>query len=120
MDTLADEALLALDLGADERLERVAAVVGCTLVLTDRRLALIRDGANFRPKTGVHSWSVDRGLDLQVSRMRHDTGRLLIGPKESSVSVFVTTAQLPAVRAIIAEVRSRAYAEEGPGPTRTG
>jgi hypothetical protein len=119
MDRLAEEALHALELGVGERPQRVAAAVGCTLVLTDRRLVLVRDGASFRPKTGVHSWPVDRDLILRVSRMRRDTGRLLIEQTDRRISVFVTTAQLPEVRAIIADVRTRAYAEHGPGPSRT-
>ena len=105
MDRLGEEALLALDIAVDERVERVAATVGCTLVLTDRRLALVRDGASFRPKTGVQSWPIDRHLNLHVTRMRRDTGRLLIGQDDESISVFVTAAQLPEVRAIIADVR---------------
>jgi hypothetical protein len=120
MDRLAEEALRALELGADERAQRVASAVGCTLVLTDRRLALVRDGASFRPKTGVHSWPVDRDLTLRVSQMHRDTGRLLIEQADRRTSVFVTTAQLPEVRAIIADVRSRAYAENGPASSRTG
>lgn len=119
MDKLGEEALLALDLGVDERVERVASTVGCTLVLTDRRLALVRDGASFRPKTGVQSWPIERSLSLQVSRMRRDTARLLIGQNEGSVSVFVTAAQLASVRAIIADIRSRAYAEPGSSASRT-
>lgn len=115
MDKLGEEALLALEIGVDERVVRVASVVGCTLVLTDRRLVLVRDGASYRPKTGVQSWPVDRHLNLHVTRMRRDTGRLLIGPTDGSVSVFVTNAQLPEVRAIIADVRQRAYAEQGTG-----
>ena len=118
MDRLGEEALLALDLGVGEQIQRVASTVGCTLVLTDRRLVLIRDGASFRPKSGVHSWPIDRALDLHLTRMRRDTGRLLIRQTDGSLSVFVTVEQLPEVRAIVADVRQRAYAEHAPGSSR--
>ena len=111
MEALTPDVKAAIDLGRSERIERVAVAVGCTLVLTDRRLILVRDGAAFRPKTGVQSWPVDRGLTLQFARGRKDTRRLLIVHDERSVSVFLPTTQRASMDAMIAEIRKRTYTE---------
>ena len=104
-------AALELVLDPSELVDRTAAAVGCTLVLTDRRLMLIRDGAKFRPKTGVRSWPLDRGLSLRLAKAGNDRGRLVIQYGGRSASVFLTAAQLEGAQALLAETRQRIYAE---------
>ena len=105
-------AALAPALEASERIERSVAAVGCTLVLTDRRLAVVRDGASFRPRSGVQLWPLDRELTLRLGPARRGTSRLVIDHAGRSASVFLTTAQLEDAQALIAEIRQRIYTDD--------
>ena len=107
MDGPSDAARTALveRLEPDERVERIVAAVGCTLVLTQRRLVLVRDGATYRRKTGVQSWPLDDRLDLQLTQVRHGTGRLLIERVGKATSVFLPEAQMDEARMLVAAGR---------------
>ena len=102
---------LAAVLDPSERVDQVVAAVGCTLVLTDRHLVLVRDGANYRPRTGVQSWPLDRGLRLHLAPVRRDTGRLVIDRAGQSASVFLTAVQMSQARTLIADARQRIYSD---------
>lgn len=105
-------AALAPALEPSERVERAVAAVGCTLVLTDRRLLVVRDGASFRPRSGVRSWPLDRDLTLRVGQIRRDTTRLVIDHAGRSVSVFLTAVQIDDAQALVARIRQRIYADD--------
>ena len=98
-------------LDATERVQRVVAAVGCSLVLTDRRLAVVREGASYRPRTGVRSWALDRSLVLRLAPARRETARLVIERTGRSASVFLTGEHVDEARTLIAEIRSRTYAD---------
>jgi hypothetical protein len=103
-------AALASALGDSERMEQAVDAVGCTLVLTDRRLLVVRDGASFRPRSGVRSWPLDRGLTLRLGQVRGDTSRLVIDHAGRSASVFLTAAQIDDGEDLIATIRKRIFA----------
>jgi hypothetical protein len=107
MAGLSDAARAALvqRLEPGERVERILTAVGCTLVLTQRRLVLVRDGAMFRRRTGVQSWPLDDGLDLQLTPVRRGTGRLLIQRAGKSTSVFLPETQMDDARMLVARGR---------------
>jgi hypothetical protein len=109
---LPDDARAALSsaLEDSERVDSAVDAVGCTLVLTDRRLLVVRDGASFRPRSGVRSWPLDRGLTLRLGQVRRDTSRLVIDHAGRSASVFLTAAQIDDAEALIATIRQRIYA----------
>ena len=111
MNPLSEAALAALApiLDPAERVAMVAPAVGCTLVLTDRQLLLVRDGVSYRPRSGVQSWVVDRSLRIRLGPVRRTTGQLAIECGGHTASVFLTQAHIPAVDALVAEVRSRIY-----------
>jgi len=91
-----------------ERIERVAAAVGCVLVLTDRRFVIVRDGAHIRPATGLRSWPRDRRLDVKVVGTGEGASRVEIsGTGADTRSVFVRKAQVNAVAALIRDLRAR-------------
>ena len=108
----AARAALESALEPSERVERAVPAVGCTLVLTDRRLAVVREGANYRPRSGVKLWPLDRGLTLRLGPARRGTSRLVIDHAGRSASVFLTTEQIEDARALIAEIRQRIYADD--------
>ena len=112
-----DEASAALQAALDtvldpaEPVERIVAAVGCTLVLTDRRLVLVRDRADRRPTSGVVWWTLDRALNLHLGPVHHDTDRLVIEHHGRTTSVFLATAHMGAAVALVARVRQRIYAD---------
>lgn len=110
---LSDETRTALEsvLGPTEHVMRVAPAVGCTLVLTDLHLHLVRDGVNFRPRTGIQTWVIDRSLTVRMTPVRQSSGRLIVAAPAHNASVFITAAHAPEVEALLAEIRSRIYKE---------
>ena len=99
-------------IGADEHVDRAVAAVGCTLVLTDQRLYLVRDGASFRPRTGIQSWPLDDQLEIQIGPSRRDSRRLAIVGSGRSASVFLTGDLLDDIEAFIGEVDRRVHRSE--------
>jgi hypothetical protein len=118
---LSDAARTALApvLGPTERVAMVAPAVGCTLVLTDRQLLLVRDGVSYRPRSGVQSWVVDRSLSVRLGPIRQTTGQLAIECGGKTASVFLTRAHLAEADALVAEVRRRIYQRTGEPGTAT-
>ena len=100
--------VLRASLERPERIERVAAAVGCVLVLTDRRFVIVRDGAHIRPATGLRSWPRDHRLDVKVVGTGEGASRVEIsGTGADMRSVFVRKAQVNAVAALIRDLRAR-------------
>jgi hypothetical protein len=96
-------------LGPTERVDLVATAVGCSLVLTDLRLVLVRDGAHYRPRTGIQSWPVDRALNVRIDPARRGTSQLKIERDGGSVSVFITEPQVESISSLVAELRRRTH-----------
>jgi hypothetical protein len=101
-DPLSVAARAALDalLEPGERIDREASAVGAHLLLTNRRLVVVRDGFEFRPKSGIRSWPLDGDLDLRLEQ-----GRVLIEQDGPVVGVFHTEAQAASVRSLVAKAR---------------
>ena len=93
---------LTATLEEGERIVRDAPAIGAHLLLTDRRLVVIREGFDFRPATGIRSWPLDRHLQLRV-----EPGRLLIDGRGGVVGVFYREPQVRAIRSLVAEIRRR-------------
>jgi hypothetical protein len=101
-------AALAAVLGPAERVDRVVPAVGCALVLTDLRLILVREGAAFRPRSGIRDWPLDREIRILMASGRD---RLLIERGNVSASVFLARQQVDAAVELVIEVRRRSYGE---------
>jgi hypothetical protein len=95
---------LAQILDPDERVDAVAPAVGSALVLTDRRLIVVREGASFRPKTGIRVFALDRDLRVRVGPARK---RVIIESAGATINVFVRSEQLGQAERLLAEVRRR-------------
>jgi hypothetical protein len=102
---------LAPILRATERVDRVMPAVGCSLVLTDRQLLLVREGANFRPRSGVQSWPLDRDLQVRLIKGRGGASRLVIAGPLRSASAFLTAEQAGDALALVEDIQQRAYGE---------
>jgi hypothetical protein len=91
-----------------ESVELVAAAVGSSLVLTQRRLMIVRDGASFRPKTGVRTFELDPGVAIRIGPARR---RVIVEAGGKTINLFVRSEQLSQAEAFVAEVRRRIYAD---------
>ena len=60
-----------------------------TLVLTDRRLLIVREGRSYRPQSGIRSWAISSAVDLRYGAPRGGMGRLVVGNGREAVSFFV-------------------------------
>jgi hypothetical protein len=87
-----------------ERILLVAPAVGSTLVLTHRRLLVVRDGAKFRPKTGVRTFGLAAGLAVRVGPARR---RVIIESDGRAITVFIRPEHLEQAEALVAELRRR-------------
>jgi hypothetical protein len=110
--------MLRAALAPTERLTHAVPAVGCTLVLTTRRLLVIRDGSAFRPKSGVRDWPLDTSLDVRTGLVRHRSGSLIIRRGRETTSVFVSSEEWAAAIQLVGALRSRtrrALADGHPG-----
>jgi hypothetical protein len=94
-------------LQADETVTHVLPAIGCTLVLTSRRLLIVRDGSSFRPRTGVRQWDVGPGLTVRPGLVRQGTGSLVISWDRDVTSVFVRGDRWDDALELVGAVRGR-------------
>jgi hypothetical protein len=99
--------VLAGALDADEKVDTLAPAVGSILVLTDRRLIVLRQGAEFRPRTGIQSFALDRHLEIHIAPT---IKQVIVASSGRAISVFIRHEQLADVGALVAELRRRIYA----------
>jgi hypothetical protein len=60
-----------------------------SLVLTDRRVLIVREGRGYRPQTGIRSWEIGPETSLTYGSPRGGLGRLMIGTGKAATSFFV-------------------------------
>jgi hypothetical protein len=107
-------AALTSVLAPSEQVALVAPAVGCTLVLTDRQLLLVREGVAYRPRSGVRAWVVDRSLSVRLAPLRKTSGQLAIECCRRTTSVFYTLEHKLAIDQLVEETRRRIYGEARP------
>jgi hypothetical protein len=86
--------------------------IGSSLVLTDRRLIIIRDGRSFRPRSGVRDWPLGPKLHVQVGPVRNGTGSLLIDRERGATSFFVAERDWNDALWIVDEAQRRSQVTE--------
>lgn len=92
----------------EEVLDQVVGL-GATLIITPTRAVLVRQGAQYRPRSGVRSWPYSTLRDVQVMPPRHGNGRVVIrlGPYPwQAVNLFVDTAQWSAAERVVGKIRA--------------
>jgi hypothetical protein len=99
--------VLAGALEAEEKVDILAPAVGSVLLLTDRRLIVLRDGAEFRPRTGIQSFPLDRELEVRIAPT---IKQVTVASSGHTISVFIRREQLTDVETLVAELRRRIYA----------
>ena len=86
--------------------------LGSALVLSDRRLIIIRDGRAFRPRTGIRSWPLGPGLQVELGPLRNGAGSLLIDRERGAISFFVAERDWQDAIWIVDEAQRRSHAIE--------
>ena len=104
---------LGVFLGSDEVVTHVVPALGAIIVLTDRRIIVIREGGASRPRTGLRDWALEAPLMIRVGLVRHGTGSLLIQRDRSVTNVFVGREHWREALRLIAAVRRRIRPEDG-------
>jgi hypothetical protein len=99
-------------LGEGEAVVAALPSIGSALVLTDRRLIIIRDGRSFRPRTGVRDWELGPSLRIQVGPVRNGSGSLLINRERGATSFFVAERDWNDALWIVDEAERRSHVIE--------
>ena len=87
-----------VELSLDAVLETGEDVLGAvtslagTLVLTNRRVVIVREGRAYRPQSGIRSWGISSDVDFTYGPPRGGMGRLVVGNGKESTSFFVKEA----------------------------
>jgi hypothetical protein len=105
-----DDALRAV-LQPGEVITDVVRAVGCSLVLTERHLVLVRDGSSYRPRSGVHVWPLDRTVTVHTTPVLHGTGRIVI-EHGGTTSVFVSADEWDAADTLLRKLHRRVHAAD--------
>jgi len=100
--------VLAGALDEDENVDVLAPAVGSILVLTDRRLIVLRQGAEFRPRTGIQSFALDRDLEVRIAPT---TKQVTVAAACRAIPISIRREQQGDVEALVAELRKRIYVE---------
>ena len=99
--------VLRATLQPTERLTHAVPGIGCTILLTTGRLLVLREGAAFRPKTGVREWAIEETLEVRPGLVRHGSGSLVIRKGRDVTSVFVPTGEWAAALQLVGALRTR-------------
>ena len=113
----ATTAALRAVLEPDEQVTHAVAVVGCSLVLTDRHLMIVREGAGHRPRSGVQQWRLDRALAIHTTPVIHGTGRIVIVHRAKTASVFVSAGEWAAAETLLMEAHRLIHRSDGSNPS---
>jgi hypothetical protein len=84
--------------------------LGATLALTPTRVVVVRQGASFRPISGVRSWPYRAIRAVQLSPLTHGSGRIVLRVglyPWQALSVFIDAERWPAAERIVGQIRTR-------------
>ena len=83
---------------------------GASLLATPRRIVLVREGSEYRPRSGVRSWPYDGIVLVSLVRPRHGQARILLVTADhprQPVSVFFELRRWRDAERLAAEIRRR-------------
>ncbi len=103
------ELALADVLEIDEQLLGAVTTLAGTLVLTDRRVVIVRQGRTYRPRTGIRSWWISSTVHLRCVMPRGGMGRLMIGTGKQAANFFVKTSDWDDALRMVTITRGIAY-----------
>ncbi len=92
----------------EEVLGSVSSLAG-SLVLTDRRVLILREGRGYRPQSGIRSWDIEPGIVFTFGQPRGGLGRLMIGTGKAATSFFVRTSDWDAALRLVSQAHRLAH-----------
>jgi hypothetical protein len=84
--------------------------LGATLAITPIHVVLIREGAHFRPRTGMQVWPHDAVDRVRLTPLTHGAGRIVLRagkPPGRAVSLFVAEVEWPAAERVVGLIHAR-------------
>jgi hypothetical protein len=97
---------LAKFLHGGEGILGVVTSLAGSLVLTDRRLVIVREGHEYRPQSGIRSWDLASRVDFRYGPPRGGMGRLVVGDGKAATSFFVRKSDWTETLRLITMARS--------------
>jgi hypothetical protein len=98
----------------EDVLGSVSSLAG-TLVLTGRRVLIVREGRGYRPQSGIRSWRISRAVDFSYGAMRGGIGRLMVGNGKDATSFFVRGSDWDEAMRLVTMAHGIAHREAIPG-----
>jgi len=80
-----------------------------TLIVTGSQVIVVRQGAYFRPRSGIRSWPLLSIRDVQLAPPRNGSGRIVLrtGPYPwQAVSLFVGGRELSDAERVVGQIRN--------------
>jgi hypothetical protein len=110
-----DASLVALVEPDEEIVDHVAGL-GAHVVVTSRRVVVVRQGAHFRPRNGIRSWPHGDIGDIFLTLPRHGNGRLFLQERTDrsrTVSVFIDASEWSNAERVVGVIHARARTQGG-------
>ena len=103
-----DDVPASVRLGPREELIAALRGIGSTMLLTNTRIVVARDGLERRPRSGFQSFPLS-GIDRIGIEAGIGSGRVIVwtGPVEEGVSMFFAPGSLDRAETLVAEARPR-------------
>jgi hypothetical protein len=96
-------------LEAGEAVMAVLTGSGASMFATDRRLVIVRNGAEFRPRTGVRSWAYNRIIQVSLSPPKRGQALILVRAGRlpwQAVSMFFDSGYWSDAQRVVDEIRN--------------
>lgn len=96
---------------SDESILARVTGLGASLIVTERRAVIVREGAHLRPRHGVRGLPLVALRDVYLVAPRHGTGQIVLrtGPQLwQGVSLFVAAEHWRDAQVVVGELRARA------------
>lgn len=96
--------------GLGEEIDDEVSGLGAALVLTPTRVIVVRQGAHFRPSSGVRAWPYRVIRSVQITPARHGNGRIVlrVGPYPwQAISIFIDAQRMPSAERLVNQLRTR-------------
>ena len=80
-----------------------------SLVLTDRRVVIVREGHSYRPQNGIRAWDISSRVGFTYDSPRGGMGRLVVGDGKAAASFFVNANDWTEALRMVTMAHSIAY-----------
>jgi len=80
-----------------------------SLVLTDRRVVIVREGHGYRPQNGIRAWDISSRVGFRYGAPRGGMGRLVLGDGKATTSFFVNATDWTEALRLVTVAHSIAY-----------